>query len=310
MSSWRGNCRTPEDSDGADEIASYLEKLINFEVPVPTTDALKRQEFLLPKTDPVKGEPPRPKWQFPLDAWKNRLTTFALIASLIVLPLWVYTAIKPDPPAGTSSPAPKDKVQASGAGILKQEATNDMPPLPANQDTVFALAPPSDSTLLFWLAVLGIAGMAVVGIVGLLRQPDVVVHDSGQFTQALRIWIGQITAKRETARSLKQFINRLRYFAMRMRTEEPEPTYWDRLLWTTGLWHRPSATPTTDFKEADLVQWSVLYEVCPAALEDKSGVPKEIAELMKAHAKQFERSGKKRDEERNQFRELTNGFRN
>lgn len=82
----------------------------------------------------------------------------------------------------------------------------------------------------------------------------------------------------------------------------PEPTDWDRLLWTTGLWHRPSATPAADFKDADLVQWSVLYEVRPAALENKSGVPEEIAELMKAHAKPFERSGKKRDEERNQFR--------
>ena len=185
-----------------------------------------------------------------------------------------------------------------------------MPALPANPDTTFAPAPLSDSTLFFWVAVLGIAGMAAVGVVGLLRQPDVVVRDSSQFTQALRIWIGQITAKRETARSLKQFINRLRYFAMRMRTEEPEPTYWDRLLWSTGLWHRPSATPPTDFKEADLVQWSVLYEVCPAALDDESGVPIEIAELMKAHAKQFERNSEKRDEERNQFRELTNGFRN
>ena len=288
--------------------ASYLEKLINFEVPIPTTDALKRQEFLLPKTDPMKGETTRPKWQFPLDAWKNRLTTFALIASLIVLPLWVYNEIKPASVA-TGSPVTKNNGQQSGVVILKKEETNDVP-LPANPVTAFAPAPHSDSTLFFWVAVLGIAGMAAVGVVGLLRQPDVVVRDSSQFTQALRIWIGQITAKRETARSLKQFINRLRYFAMRMRTEEPEPTYWDRLLWSTGLWHRPSATPPTDFKEADLVQWSVLYEVCPAALDDESGVPIEIAELMKAHAKQFERNSEKRDEERNQFRELTNGFRN
>lgn len=288
--------------------ASYLEKLINFEVPIPTTDALKRQEFLLPKTDPVKGEPTRPKWQFPLAAWKNRLTTFALIASLIVLPLWVYNAIKPARQTITGSAATKDN--ARGVGKPQSEPMGDMPALPANPVTAFAPAPLSDSTLFFWVAVLGIAGMAVVGVVGLLRQPDVVVRDSSQFTQALRIWIGQITAKRETARSLKQFINRLRYFAMRMRTEEPEPTYWDRLLWSTGLWHRPSTTPSTDFKEADLVQWSVLYEVCPAALENESGVPKEIADLMKAHAKQFERNSEKRDEERNQFRELTNGFRN
>ncbi len=290
--------------------ASYLEKLINFEVPIPTTDALKRQEFLLPKTDPVKGEPTRPKWQFPFAVWKSRLMTFALIASLLVLPLWVYHALKPTQQPTTGSAATKDNGQASGVGKPPPEPVGDTPALPANPVTAFAPAPLSDSTLFFWVAVLGIAGMAVVGVVGLLRQPDVVVRDSSQFTQALRIWIGQITAKRETARSLKQFINRLRYFAMRMRTDEPEPTYWDRLLWSTGVWHRPSATPSTDFKEADLVQWSVLYEVCPAALENESGVPIEIADLMKAHAKQFERNREKRDEERNQFRDLTKGFQN
>jgi KAP family P-loop domain len=298
---------------GADDVRSkrlafaksYLEKLVNFDIPVPTPDAAKREEFLLPKAAAVAPAPPPRRFDFP--AWTARLTTLAMLAALIAVPLAVYSWAKPRPGpsaafAGAVAPVGPVTVGTDGRNTKQ-------PSPPPNAPTTFAPSPPQSSTILLWGA-LGVTGVLIgVGVVGLLRNPGVVVRDSGAFTRALGLWIGPITARRHTARSLKQFINRLRYCAARMRVEGAEPSRWERLLWALGVRSRPGPSARQSSQEADLVQWSVLNEVCPAALDGTAPVPDDVAELVARHASLFARPADEREQERRYFRHLAAGFR-
>jgi hypothetical protein len=77
------------------------------------------------------------------------------------------------------------------------------------------------------LLLLGIGGWA------LARRADVVVADSASFQDALAIWHPVIYGQRSTPRSVKRYLNHVRYFAMCQRRHRPEPTPEDRLA---GLW--------------------------------------------------------------------------
>src|SRR5262249_5777406 len=47
--------------------------------------------------------------------------------------------------------------------------------------------------------------------------PEPIVSDSPEFIDALRIWVDGVSARRETPRAVKRFVNRLRFMAMRLR---------------------------------------------------------------------------------------------
>ncbi len=288
---------------------SYLEKLINFDVPVPTPDARKREEFLLPKTDPA-APPAPPRRRFSFAAWKSGLTTAAMILGLVALPMAAYWWAQPVPPSTVVlKPAADGKPGSVGSGTGDNAPKKDLPDQPPNDPkTAFAAAAPAGGRHLLWVAVAVTVALVAVGVVGVLRAPGVVVRDSSAFTKALALWIGPIAAKRHTARSLKQFINRLRYCAARMRVYQTEPSRWDRFLRAVGLRRRPTAAPPLFAQEADLVQWSVLCEVCPAALDGTAAVPDDIAALRARHEDAFPRQRDERDAEQRRFQELAAGF--
>jgi len=76
-----------------------------------------------------------------------------------------------------------------------------------------------------------IAFMLVVTLFGLFQlPPDPEVEDSKEFEDALKIWHPWVIMKRQTPRSIKRYKNRVRYFAMRLRSDdEPQPA-WKWLL--------------------------------------------------------------------------------
>src|SRR5262249_28599489 len=76
-----------------------------------------------------------------------------------------------------------------------------------------------------------IVALTLVGGLGAwwLSQPPVVVKDSPAFEKALKLWQPLVLASAPTPRKLKQFMNRLRYAAMRQRVAEPFMTRWDHL---------------------------------------------------------------------------------
>jgi photosystem II stability/assembly factor-like uncharacterized protein len=290
---------------------SYLEKLINFEAPIPVPDRETRQEFLVPKVA-SPAEPPRDEWvRKAYDRWRPRFVVLSMVVVLIALPYLVYTGVRA--PSGANQ---RTSVKSgNGVGDLtpvgkKAASEENLPALPPNPETKIIPPDPSSSAWLVWLLTAGVAAMAGVGVVGLLRQPQVVVKDSDEFTKAMSRWIGLVTDRRQTARSLKQFINRLRYLAMRLRSGEPEPTRWDRLL--TAFRFRRRATETPDqrlaVKDADLVAWCVLNEVCPQAIESPNAAPKEIKVILDEHEKSVGGSSPDRTEFREHFLELARTY--
>ena len=65
----------------------------------------------------------------------------------------------------------------------------------------------------------------------LRRRPDLVVKDSPNFMDALKIWHPLIFSRQSTPRSIKRFMNRIRYLAMRQRAvTEGERSWWRRLM--------------------------------------------------------------------------------
>jgi len=82
----------------------------------------------------------------------------------------------------------------------------------------------------------------------------------------------------------------------------------NRFLWAIGLRRRPTAAPPLFAQEADLVHWSVLSEVCPAALDGSAGVSDDIAALKEKHNAAFPRPREERDAKQRRFRELVAGF--
>ena len=76
-----------------------------------------------------------------------------------------------------------------------------------------------------------IAFILVITIFGLFQlPPDPEIEDSEDFADALKIWHPWVIIKRQTPRSIKRYKNRVRYFAMRLRSDdEPQPA-WRRLM--------------------------------------------------------------------------------
>jgi hypothetical protein len=86
----------------------------------------------------------------------------------------------------------------------------------------------------------------------LTRQSQRIVPDSADFRAALSLWQPWITLQRQTPRAIKRFLNRVRYHAMRVRTEIEEHRVSDDLA----------------MNEADLVALSAIYALAPEWLEN------------------------------------------
>ncbi len=79
-----------------------------------------------------------------------------------------------------------------------------------------------------------------------LRAPVIVLKDSPEFVKALDIWFPVITAHPYTPRTLKRFLNRVRFVAARMGDPKPERSRLDTLLrWLDArLGSGASSTPS------------------------------------------------------------------
>ncbi|HJU06383.1 MAG TPA: hypothetical protein VJ692_14650, partial [Nitrospiraceae bacterium] len=98
----------------------------------------------------------------------------------------------------------------------------------------------------------------------LLRRPDVVIKDSPEFEKALRIWLPIIITKQHTPRSIKRFLNRVRYLAMLQRQPSETEKPWTAIT----AWMKKRAgfieavrlqKPTTEMAESILVALTAMH---------------------------------------------------
>lgn len=223
----------------------YLEKLINIEVPVPTpTDQQARRLFQANVTQEERPEDRRQRrWRRARTvAWKT--LPAAVLVGLSVLGLWL----------GSSWPSPPKEDLALGKALIEEAvafinaptetapgpSASKIPTGPAEMEAGQEASLPVPAVLVLTAMLVGL------GIWRLSIPPGVVIRDSAEFEEALATWHPLIFSTRKTPRSIKRFLNRVRYLAMLQRSQSPEPTRWQQVLRWLRLGRAPE--PATDGK--------------------------------------------------------------
>jgi hypothetical protein len=196
--------------------------------------------------------------------------SFVLSRAMVpVTPVVVETAATQSAhTSATSSPA--TGTAASTATATRIAATGKLPAPPA----VMTYAGPPRSPLI--LAIL--LATAFLGIAGILifKRPKLSVRDSDLFRDVLDLWQPIIAAKPYTPRSLKRFLNAVRFFAMRQRDPEkaiavlgasvPLRNFFTGKPASIGTQNLPDA-----MMEPDLIALATLFYVLPDRMHDAAG---------------------------------------
>ncbi|MBV9849154.1 MAG: hypothetical protein JO250_05640 [Armatimonadetes bacterium] len=225
----------------------YLEKLINIEVPVPTAEAQRYLALMVPeeKQPPkTEEEKERAKSQERAQMLRRAAAAAAPILLTLLLGGLLYGSFQlgdhlfPKPAGVPTNTAP-----ALGKTQPQDKGGKPKPPTPPPASTTPAVVTPGVERHQPWYVYMGcmiaFAVLLAVGLWGLSREldKDVVIHDSEKFTEAIRFWQPLLFEKTKTPRSLKRFMNRVRYYAMRERIPEPRVTLGAQVL--TLLGRRP-----------------------------------------------------------------------
>lgn len=208
---------------------SYLEKLINLEVSVPTAPIAAMPELVL-----ARPEPPAPRG---LRHWFDRLLLPALlslmaavVAALVVLPLLTaaeeesgpVVTMAPDNPAPNLAPsvsAPASAIETQNVPLATQAAGGEL----ASAAVTGREALNASVNLWYGLAMSLIVGVALLLVFGGLGSrilfATAEIAEGALFTRALQIWKIALTCQNVTPRHFKLLVNQLRLMAMRALAE-------------------------------------------------------------------------------------------
>jgi len=320
----------------------YLDKLINIEVPVPTLSAEQTKHLLVPE---VPSAPPRSKliWQL-LKNWWAKLWPWLLVALVITIGIKAGqnaappAPIQPNVPASpTQALAPQQTPASVGSQPTARGVASPTPvPTPddrKNQKAEIAQPPFIPNHPSYWL--LAVLALLLIGAaVWYFSQPrDLVVKDSPDFEQALRIWHQVIYAKQSSPRSIKRFMNRVRYLAMRQRQYQDSLPRWKEWLGKVGLkFGQHLNTNTTEsstqtipdsvlvalasihhvnaewLKNSDLLNKGLVHSLVPLTNESEKDAWRLIDAAKLAHEERFKNLQQAKDA-REAFRKMVAGIR-
>jgi photosystem II stability/assembly factor-like uncharacterized protein len=251
----------------------YLQKLINMEVKVPT-----RREIEVYRLVTTEGSVEQRKVLRGLRAIAASLPLL-VAACAVALGVWIGVGdelkIQPEPAAQASS----SSSNLPASHVVPQESTHsDSPPPPrvderpseppAPAAASFRKAETSQGPLYWGLLPLGV-GVLLLGalIVHRLRQQAIEVKDSEDFRKALQLWTPLVALNRNTPRTIKRFVNWLRYLAMLQQGLEEDRTVAEQVLdRLRRLWRgaAPAFEPKASvdaLTEPQLIALGALHEV-------------------------------------------------
>ena len=156
----------------------------------------------------------------------------------------------------------KGKV-AGGAGAKDEQKTNAI--ASPSRIARFRIGQQDNSYGDYWLPLLAWFLLALGVVAYTMKMPVRRPRDSADFKKALEIWKPWILLNRQTPRAIKRYLNRVRYMAMRFRTEPESPSI-GLAEALSRLFHRQDVTekdlPTSDTQfEANLVAFSAIQAV-------------------------------------------------
>ena len=223
----------------------YLEKLVNVEVPVPVPESGQTRKLLTQGKQDLDDRSPAALLIKGIQFAVRRFGALVLIAFMLVGGYFLghtlgeekmkqvkdqkrivqETRQKAVDREGKGFKEPG--VPWEEGGTIKREVARDSGHFvdPGITGSLYALRD------LSWPMIALIAFVFVITLFGLFQlPPDPEVEDSEEFADALKTWHPWVSIKRQTPRSIKRYKNRVRYFAMRLRSDdEPQPG-WKRLM--------------------------------------------------------------------------------
>jgi hypothetical protein len=245
----------------------YLEKLINIEVPVPRGEPGQIQTLLVNKPT-IPAEPPTlvERLATRMAAWLPHILPVALCAIVATAAILASDYYFRPEVAKTPDEAPADIRAKAEAAIRALEG-----PTPGSQ----AAATPQIGSARFQsgerggapigVVLLAAAVIVVPGIIRLSRRSGSVVEDSPAFVNALEKWFPFLASGAEmTPRTVKRFVNRVRYFAMMEGSFQPAARWWSRLArFFAQQPETPPRPPTGRTNEDILVALATMHERHP-----------------------------------------------
>ena len=288
----------------ADFARQYLDKLINIEVPVPTPTGEQFGKLMVPEEVARRAEERRAQ-----EIMRAALTTArkywpaVMVLCVLALGYAIGAFISSSKPTNTTnalgdsarvvpatpqavngaSNAPPNTNGAESATVNSDGAnasTSSAPAATPARKQIPVIVPPADAStpMLNWLVVAGtFLAVVALGFWALTRRADVVTKDSKDFEDALKIWCPLVYARQKTPRSIKRFMNRVRYLAMRYRpAEEAACTPWQTFLHRVGSWFgakppdAPPAHVSRERIEPALVALSAIHHLNPTWIENES----------------------------------------
>ena len=267
----------------------YLEKLINIEAPIPKPTQRQSRDLLTRSSSDDK--PPERK----SEKIGRLLGTTGKALGLGLAALFLYIAFdwgqglhsiegqSPDPSGDVTLGAAESlasRGQASDIQGVQQAGQGSTPPV--NETKV---EPPEvrDATAKvdgrepsYWpmLAVLPFLAFAFFWL--FTRRVDLVVKDSPQFTEVLAIWHPVVVSRQNTPRSVKRYLNRVRFLAERQRPFRPALSPWKRFLRKLDrilgdeVAEQVVAPTTAPIPEAALVAMAAIQQFDRRFVEDES----------------------------------------
>ena len=241
----------------------YLKKLVNVEMPLVAERDRVRE--LITKPGPPVEKQIMLDWLSRWSTWLRWWWTWlrglrvwailvALVAGALFVVPYVHDALVPAEPFEVVGTIQDDKVQPTSKDEQQQSTQAGGLPAPAQDDVERdqTTKPALDTTpdVVFWPVSAGLLLILILGLLlefrwlhkrgrlklwgdivtsfrRLLSRPDD-VQDSPAFEKALEIWSKVVVYDNPTPRTLKRFLNRLRYFAAMLRVENGEDFDWRR----------------------------------------------------------------------------------
>lgn len=252
----------------------YLEKLINIEVPVPAANPAQSSSIIVSPEDRRRDEEMRRSFLPALNGVGMAAGIAALVFGSFYAGYLVPATQTPPPAAPGAAPAPV--VSPAAVGAIRPPAAPARPGeegFPPGLTGSFVPGQESDPPP---AAAVAIFGLFAIGSLLAFRWPAAYnVTDSLKFEKALRIWHPLIYARHNTPRSMKRFLNRVRYFAMRLRSYGKEPSAWSRILSAVGVAKKSAEEAQDrplDVPEEVLVALSAIHHADDSWLDDPAAL--------------------------------------
>jgi len=202
----------------------YLEKLINIQLEVPELETTQMLDLALPDThteDTSTSEFLAQRLhQYWMQYWRLIFLAGVVVAGFQLgnyLHALAETEKTVEPVQSSqisTGPAQVQTKVEGRPGAVEDGDKSDPGRAPAGKIISPAV---TDNTIDY--IYLPIAVIVLVGIWVMMRGRDDIQYDSNRFEQALGIWLPLASRRRDTPRAVKRFVNRTRYFAMRLRDE-------------------------------------------------------------------------------------------